>query len=117
MIDLPHEWFLISLGVEYFNILKVSCIREVENIEDLKIDLDENDKALITEVFTEKMIPKLRFLNARIGTLNCEFAGKQYGNWIVHFRSLGDDFKIVEYEYDPDTSGLDLSRVLPEKLK
>jgi hypothetical protein len=89
----------------------------MENIEELKNDIDENDKAFIAEVFAEKMIPKLRFLNARIGTLNCEFAGKQYGNWLVHFRSSGDDFRIVEYEYDPDTSGLDLSRVLPEKLR
>ena len=89
----------------------------MENIEELKIDIDENDKAIIAEVFAEKMIPKLRFLNARIGTLNCEFAGKQYGNWIVHFRSSRDDFRIVEYEFDPDTSGLDLSRVLPEKLR
>ena len=89
----------------------------MENIEDLKIHIDENDKTLITEVFTEKMIPKLRFLNARIGTLNCEFAGKKYSNWILHFRSSGDDFKIVEFEYDPDTSVLDLSGVLPDKLK
>jgi hypothetical protein len=89
----------------------------MKNIEELKTDINENDKAVIAEVFAEKMIPKLRFLNARIGTLNCEFAGRQYGNWIVHFRSSGDDFRIVEYEYDPDTSGLDLSRVLPEKLR
>ena len=92
-------------------------MEEVENTDVLKVDIDEEDRTIIEEVFAEKMIPKLRFLNARIGTLNCEFAGKQYGNWIVHFRSSGDDFRIVEFEYDPDTSGLDLSKVLPTKLR
>lgn len=92
-------------------------MEKVENIDVLKVDIDEKDRAIIAEFFTEKMVPKLRFLNARIGTINCEFAGKQYGNWIVHFRSAGDDFRIVEFEYDPEASNLDLNKVLPENLR
>ncbi|MFC1884131.1 hypothetical protein ACFL2O_05115 [Thermodesulfobacteriota bacterium] len=90
---------------------------EIKNENRPKLNISENDKSIITEVFMEKMVPKLQFLSARIGTLNCEFAGKQYGNWIIHFRSTGNDFRIVDFEYDDETAGLDMDRVLPNEIK
>ena len=92
-------------------------MEEIKDKNRLKLDIDENDKSFIIEVFNEKMVPKLRFLNARIGTLNCDFAGEQFGNWIIHFRSIGDDFRIVDFEYDDETAGLDLTHVLPSEIR
>ena len=71
-------------------------------------ELDEADVARISEVFFEETIPKLQRLHARIGVLNCDFAGEKYKNWNLHFRSVGDSFEIVEFEYDEEGSGLDL---------
>ena len=71
-------------------------------------ELDDNDRVYITEIFVEEIIPKLRRLDARLGTLNCNFAGKQYQNWNIQFRSVGSDFEIVEFEYDEEGVGVDL---------
>ncbi len=71
-------------------------------------ELTEEDKLHITEIFVEDIIPKLRFMNARIGTLNCDFAGEEYKNWNVVFKEVGSDFKILEFEYDEEGRGITL---------
>ena len=58
-------------------------------------ELDEEERALIGEVFHEEIVPKLQKLGARLGNLSCEFAGERYTNWILQFRSKGSDFEIV----------------------
>ena len=45
---------------------------------DLQHELDDDDKAFITEIFFEEVVAKLKRMDARIGTLNCDFAGDQY---------------------------------------
>lgn len=74
----------------------------------LKSELDEDDLAVIRDVFEEKITPKLRRHHARMGTLSCEFAGRVYAGWMLRFRSTGNDFEIIDYEYDQDGDGLDL---------
>ena len=71
-------------------------------------ELEDEDMIRITEVFFEETVPKLQKLNARLGTLNCDFAGEKYQNWTIHFQSAGESFEIVEFEYDEDAIGLDL---------
>ena len=71
-------------------------------------ELDEDEKADISVLFDERIVPKLRNLHARIGTVSCDFAGKEYGNWIIHFKTRGGDFEIVDFEYDEEACGLDL---------
>jgi hypothetical protein len=72
-------------------------------------ELNEADKVHITEIFLEKIAPKLHKLDARIGVLNCDFAGQRYKHWNARFRSVREDFKIVEFEYDEDGSGVSLN--------
>ena len=71
-------------------------------------ELDDDDKAHITEIFFEEIVPKLIKHDARIGNLNCEFAGDQYTNWNIQFQSKGSNFDIVEFEYDEEGNGIDL---------
>ena len=73
-----------------------------------KTDIDEEDKTLIMEVFFEEIAPKLRKMQARIGALNCDFAGEQYRNWNVLFASSGDGFNIIDFEYDEDSRSFSL---------
>lgn len=75
---------------------------------DLKSELDDEDKVFITEIFFEKIITKLQRMHARIGTLNCDFAGDQYKNWNIHFKSKGAGFEIIDFEYDKDSYGFSL---------
>jgi hypothetical protein len=70
--------------------------------------LGEDDRAHIVTVFEEKIVPKLKLYQARIGSLGCGFAGEAYARWVVHFRPSGDDYEITELEYDEDGNGLDL---------
>jgi len=70
--------------------------------------LSDEDQEHIRARFHEDVVPKLSKLGARLGTLNCGFAGEQYENWTVQFKSMGDDFEIVEFEYDEDGDHLDL---------
>ena len=72
-------------------------------------ELTEEDKAHITEIFVEEIIPKLRFMNARTGVLNCDFAGEQYKNWVIHFRSTRSGFDIVDFEYDEESRSYKLA--------
>jgi hypothetical protein len=74
----------------------------------LKTELDDDDKLFISEAFHRTVVPKLKRLHARLGTLNCEFARPEYGHWSIRFRSAGPEFEIVDFEYDETGAGLDL---------
>ena len=76
--------------------------------EKIKYSLNDDDKAHISEIFYDVIVPKLRKLNARLGNLSCEFAGEQYINWNLNFRSAGSDYVIVDFDYDEDGAGIDL---------
>jgi hypothetical protein len=71
-------------------------------------DLDDLDKYHIMEVFSQEVVPKLKKLDARLGTLCCGFAGEQFKNWTIQFKSVGSDFEIVEFEFDADADSIDL---------
>ncbi|UCE64494.1 MAG: hypothetical protein JSU59_04955 [Nitrospirota bacterium] len=73
-----------------------------------KRELDDDDRTHIIEVFDDNVVPKLRKLQARNGTLSCEFAGAEYRNWLIQFVSAGPDFEIVEFEYDEEARGFSL---------
>jgi hypothetical protein len=49
-------------------------------------------------------------MDARIGTFNCDFAGDQYKNWNIYFKSKGPGFEIVDFEYDEDSYGFSLDQ-------
>ena len=83
-------------------------MKDIRETNHLVHELDDDDRDLITSRFFEEMVPKLRRLDARTGTLNCDFAGKQYRNWNIRFRSAGSGFDIVEFTYDEDGAGMDL---------
>ena len=70
--------------------------------------LTDEDKSEIQEVFFDKILPKLKKLDARLGTISCDFAGPQYANWMIQFRSRGEEFEIVDFEYDEMGAGIDL---------
>ena len=70
--------------------------------------LNGEDKARIAECFEEEVVPKLKRLHARVGTLCCDFAGKPYRNWVIHFRSAGCGFEIVDFQYEEDAVSMDL---------
>ena len=72
------------------------------------LELGDEEKVLIQEVFYREIVPKLTWLHARNGVLSCEFAGSQYREWQIQFRSKGADFEIVDFEYDEDGCGIDL---------
>lgn len=69
--------------------------------------LDDNAKLIIEEVFHDKMVPKLTGLGARLGNINCGFAGSEYDNWSITFKSSGSDFYIDGFEYDEDGTSFD----------
>ena len=71
-------------------------------------ELDDDDKAYISDVFFEHIVPKLIKCDARLGNLSCEFAGEKYKNWMIQFQSKGSGFDIVEFEYDEDGESIDL---------
>jgi hypothetical protein len=71
-------------------------------------ELSEEDKVHIMEVFTEEVVPRLMRMQARIGVLNCDFAGEEYKNWNIQFRSKGSGFEIVDFEYDVGSRSLSL---------
>jgi hypothetical protein len=71
-------------------------------------ELEEEDKDHIRAVFDDKVVPKLVRLNARLGNLSCAFAGKDFEHWTIEFRSKGNDFEIVSFEYDEEVHSLDL---------
>ena len=71
-------------------------------------ELSDEDRDHIREVFHEEIVPKLQKSHARLGMLNCDFAGEQYKHWNIQFKSVGSDFDIVNFEYDQEGCGLDL---------
>jgi len=72
------------------------------------IDLDDDAKIIISEFFHETIVPKLNKLGARLGIINCGFAGQKYNNWNIRFKSAGSDFYIDDFEYDEDGASIDL---------
>jgi hypothetical protein len=83
-------------------------VNEKKDNTPVQFELDDRDKASIAELFDEEIVPRLRNLHARIGTVNCDFAGEQYKNWIIHFKSRGPGFEIVDFEYDEEACSFDL---------
>ncbi len=75
----------------------------------IKKELDDDDKMHITEIFYEDVEPRLMRMQARLGTINCEFAGEQYKNWVIEFRSSRSGFEIVDFEYDEDSRSFELA--------
>jgi hypothetical protein len=71
-------------------------------------DLTDEEKIEIQHLFSEEVVPKLKKLDARLGTICCEFAGPQYANWMIQFKSKGEKFEIVGFEYDETGAGIDL---------
>ena len=71
-------------------------------------ELDDDDKVLLDELFHEEIVPKLIRLGARLGTVNCGFAGEKYHKWNINFKSIGSDFVISDFEYDEDSALIDL---------
>jgi len=78
-------------------------------------ELDEDDKLRISEIFEKDIVPKLMMMHARNGTINCEFAGEEYKNWIIQFRSSRSGLDIVGFEYDPDSRSFPLPRPIPSE--
>jgi len=74
----------------------------------LNEELTDEERSEIQQMFSEGIVPKLRKLDARMGTISCEFAGPQYTNWMIQFRSRGEEFEIVDFEYDEKGAGIDL---------
>jgi len=75
----------------------------------VKRELDDDDKVHIAEVFDVDVVPRLMIMHARNGNINCEFAGEQYKNWVIEFRSSRSGFEIVEFEYDEDSRSFELA--------
>ena len=63
----------------------------------MKDNLTDEEKTEIQQLFSEEIVPKLKKLDARLGTISCEFAGPQYANWMIQFKSRGEDFDIVDF--------------------
>lgn len=76
-------------------------MKSLDTESNAAVSLTQQEKDYIKEVFYREMVPKLRLWNAKIGTLNCKFAGEKYSNWTLLFRQTrGSDFDIVGFEYD-----------------
>jgi hypothetical protein len=73
-----------------------------------KLVLTDEDKDHIRRMFHQEIVPRLVKLHARLGNICCDFAGPEYRNWIIQFTSRGEDFEIVDFEYDEDGVGIDL---------
>jgi hypothetical protein len=83
-------------------------VRCEENQVNIPYELSDEDQEHIRRVFHEEVVPKLTKLDARLGSLGCEFAGERFKNWTARFKSVGNDFEIVELEYDEDGAAIDL---------
>jgi hypothetical protein len=83
-------------------------MRNEEDLANTVHELSDEDQGHIRTVFHEEVVPKLMKLGARLGSLSCEFAGAQFKNWTIQFKSVGDDFEIVDFEYDEEGAGIDL---------
>jgi len=74
----------------------------------LKRELEDDDKAHITELFEEDISVRLMQMDARSGNISCEFAGSRYRNWVLQFRSSRWGLEIVDFEYDEETRSFNL---------
>ncbi|MDY7036158.1 MAG: hypothetical protein SV375_08370 [Thermodesulfobacteriota bacterium] len=83
-------------------------MEKAENQGNFLCKLTDEDQEHIRIIFHECITPKLIKLDARLGILNCKFAGERYQNWNVQFKSVGSDFDIVDFEYDEEGCGIDL---------
>ncbi len=83
-------------------------MKRTENQDNLTDELGDDDREYIREIFHEEVVPRLMRYGARLGNLNCEFAGERFKNWNIQFKSIGSDFEIVEFEYDEEGDGIDL---------
>ncbi|MGD9031455.1 MAG: hypothetical protein PVJ69_03095 [Desulfobacteraceae bacterium] len=83
-------------------------MRNEQDLPDTVQELSDEDQEHIRTLFHEEVLPKLMKLGARLGMLSCEFAGEQFKNWMIQFKSVGDDFEIVDFEYEEDGTGIDL---------
>lgn len=63
-------------------------------------ELSAEDKEHIMLLFFDEMVPRLLRAGARIGALNCTFAGEAYRNWNLLFSSAGSTFQLDGFEYD-----------------
>jgi hypothetical protein len=72
------------------------------------LELTEEERMFIAGVFLERVVEKLQRMHARHGIVSCEFAGERYKQWTLRFAPRGDDFEIVDFEYDEDAEGIDL---------
>lgn len=72
------------------------------------LELDDDDRFQIAEAFYEDIVPRLMMMHARNGTINCEFAGEQYKNWVIQFKSNRSGLDIVAIEYDPNSRSFPL---------
>jgi len=70
--------------------------------------LDDDDKIHITEIFEVDIAAKLMQVDAKCGNISCEFAGPQYRNWVIEFKSSRWGLEIVDFEYDEDTRSFNL---------
>jgi hypothetical protein len=71
-------------------------------------ELSDEERDSIRALFFQEVVPKLIKLQARLGTISCEFADPKYSNWMIRFRSRGSDFELVDFEYDEDAASIDL---------
>ena len=74
----------------------------------MKRELEDDDKAHITERFEEDIAARLIQMDARSGNISCEFAGAEYRNWVLQFKSSRWGLEIVDFEYDEDTRSFNL---------
>jgi hypothetical protein len=88
--------------------LELKPVKSEADITRTVQELSDDDQAYIRRLFHEKVVPKLIKLGARLGVLSCEFAGEQFRDWAIRFKSVGNDLEIAEFEYDEDGAGIDL---------
>ncbi len=74
----------------------------------LKGELEDDHKLHITERFEEDIAARLMQMDARCGNISCEFAGAEYRNWVLEFKSSRWGLEIVDFEYDEDTRSFNL---------
>ena len=87
---------------------KVKPMPRDDQLEHARPRLPDEDKGYITDLFYEQIVPKLLRLHARTGIVGCDFAGPRYKHWQIHFKSRGEDFDIVDFEYEEEGCSLDL---------
>jgi len=81
----------------------------IEPSSSSKQTLDDEDKLHIAEIFQGEIVARLMRMDARIGNISCEFAGPQYRNWVIQFKSSRWGLEIVDFEYDEDTRSFNLA--------